>query len=99
LVRVNRMKSVGADYQMRAAIVNLIAPLARELVERAVRAHGPKSLVALDARIKWAEVLADQRQYDAASQICRDVLDEAAGRLAECHVILLEAMNVLAEAA
>ena len=58
LIRVLRMRSFDADYQTRAAMVAEIEPLAREHVERAVRVHGPKSLIALDARVKWAEVLA-----------------------------------------
>jgi tetratricopeptide (TPR) repeat protein len=98
LVRLGRIKSSGADYATRAAIVTHIEPLAREQMDRAIRAYGPASLVALDARIKWAELLADLRQYEAAARASRDVLDDASDRLGECHFLRLKAFDVLAEA-
>jgi hypothetical protein len=92
------MRSFAADSPTRARAVADIEPLAKELVDRAVRAYGVNSLIAMDARIKWAEVLANQRQYDGAVRICREVLDAASTRLGECHFIRREATRLLAEA-
>ncbi len=99
LIRIERMRSFGVDLNTRAAIVARIEPVAREQVERAVRAYGPDSLIAMDARIIWAELLADQRHYQAAAQVCRDVLDSASNRLGDCHLLRLAAADVLAETA
>jgi serine/threonine protein kinase/tetratricopeptide (TPR) repeat protein len=99
LIRIGRSRSSGAEYRIRAALGAQIEPLAREQVERAVRAYGPASLIALEARIIWAEILADQRQYEAAADSCRAVLESASTRLADCHLLRMEAMDVLAEAA
>jgi tetratricopeptide (TPR) repeat protein len=99
LVRLGRIRASGTDSATRSAIAAQIEPLAREQVERAIRTYGPASLIALDARIKWAEILADQRDYVTAVRACREALDSASDRLGECHFIRLEAIDVLAEAA
>jgi len=96
LIRVGRIKSSGADLATRADIVSQIEPLAQEQVERAIRAYGPNSIIAIDAKVRWAEILSDRNQYAPAAQICRDVLDATPGRLGECHVLRQEALNVLA---
>ena len=98
LIRVGRMRSYGADYGTRATIASQIEVLAREQAERANRAYGPSSLITLEARIKWAELLVDLRQYSAAAQVCRDILDAASNRIGECHVLRQQALDVLAEA-
>jgi serine/threonine protein kinase/tetratricopeptide (TPR) repeat protein len=97
LIRLCRMRSFDANSSDRAAIMAQIEPLAREQIARAVRAYGPASLIALDAKVKRAEVLADQRQYQAAAQACREVFDAASDRIVECHILRQQALEVLAE--
>jgi tetratricopeptide (TPR) repeat protein len=98
LIRVNRIRAYGADYNIRAELAAQIDSMARELVDRAIRAHGSASLIALDARIKLAENLAGQHEYDAAMQLSREVLEIASDRLGTCHHLRLQAFNVLADA-
>jgi len=98
LIRIGRMRASGADYEARSQLLITIEPLARERVERANRAYGDESLIAMDARVAWAEILADQRRYDEAADICMSALAATEQKLGTCHVLRMSAMETLAEA-
>jgi hypothetical protein len=99
LISVGRKRSHSAPPELRARLVGEIAELTSEQLERAARAYGDDSLATLNARLEWAQVLADQRDYTAASLACVRVLEPARTRLGDCHFIVQEANDVLAHAA
>jgi serine/threonine protein kinase len=98
LIRVGRIRAHGNERRIRTDLVFQIEPLAREQVERADRVYSPDSIVALEARIIWAELLLDLRQHEAAAQASRAVLDSSSQRLGECLLLRVYALRVLAMA-
>ncbi len=93
-----RRASQKDDPAWHMAMMTKGEPLAREWVERSMRRHGPDGVVTLRGQVWLSQILCQKRQYAAAAEVCRTILDRSSKRLGECHVVRSEAWYVLAVA-
>ncbi|MEP0846976.1 MAG: serine/threonine protein kinase [Phycisphaerae bacterium] len=70
--------------------------LADEWIERSVRLYGPEASITLQGRAIRAGITRDQARFADAVAQCRELLEESAERLPDCHDVRAYAMAVLA---
>ncbi len=75
-----------------------VVPLARECVDRAARAHGPQSVLALQSQNHLSSVLYRHDEFVAAADVSRAALAGASARLGPCHNVRVSALSGLASA-
>jgi tetratricopeptide (TPR) repeat protein len=98
LFRVRWSRPPPQDRAERTAHWAGLEALARERLNRALRALGPHSLDSLHAQVNLAEVAIEQGNHRAAAEMCRAVLANSSERLGDCHKVRGEARSVLAVA-
>ncbi len=98
LCRIRQRRPASPDPAQRAADLRAGELLARECVERSVRASGPGSVDALRARATLAQALCDSGRFREAEDLCRAVLADSTTRFENCHLNRRNVMCVLADA-
>jgi len=99
LILIARSKAMEFVNESSEMILSQAEQFAHERVDRANRTFGHDSLVAMHAQVGLAQILADRRQFEPAARICRVILDAISTKLGECHLVRLEAIDVLSRAA
>jgi serine/threonine protein kinase/tetratricopeptide (TPR) repeat protein len=98
LCRIQQRRPLSQDPVERAAHWRRTLELARECVDRSVRASGPSAADAFHARAFLAQALCDLGSVREAADLARSLLAESEGRLDPCHISRRIAMTVLADA-